>query len=208
MPSERELMERFGVGRPAVREALSSLANKGLIKISHGERARVREITAQSIISQVDLSAKLMLSGSAESLEKFKNARIFFEQGLVRVAAKNATPEDVAGLRKLLDLQKKNLGNSAGFIKSDMALHVAIAKIPRNPIFPAVAEAMLGWLEAYHTEMLIWTGQENFTLEEHAEIIDAIAAADPVRAEEAMIQHLERSRSLFAIKNHSTATDS
>lgn len=208
MPSERELMERFGVGRPAVREALLSLANKGLIKVSHGERARVREITAQSIINQVDLSAKLMLSGSAESLENLKNARIFFEQGLVRVAAKNATPEDVAGLRKLLDLQKKNLGNSAGFIKSDMALHVAIAKISRNPIFPVVAEAMLGWLEAYHTEMLIWTGQENFTLEEHAEIVDAIAAADPIRAEQAMIQHLERSRALFAIKNHSTATDS
>ena len=37
MPSERELMERFGVGRPAIREAMQSLANMGLVEISHGE---------------------------------------------------------------------------------------------------------------------------------------------------------------------------
>lgn len=29
LPSERDLMERFGVGRPAVREALQSLARRG-----------------------------------------------------------------------------------------------------------------------------------------------------------------------------------
>ena len=43
MPSERALMERFGVGRPAIREAMQSLANMGLVSISHGERARVQE---------------------------------------------------------------------------------------------------------------------------------------------------------------------
>ena len=45
MPSERELMERFLVGRPAVREALQSLERLGLIMIRHGERAKVLEPT-------------------------------------------------------------------------------------------------------------------------------------------------------------------
>ena len=35
MPSEHELMERYGVGRPAVREALLTLENIGLISIQH-----------------------------------------------------------------------------------------------------------------------------------------------------------------------------
>ena len=47
MPSERELMERFGVGRPAIREAMQALANMGLVAISHGERAKVLQLTAQ-----------------------------------------------------------------------------------------------------------------------------------------------------------------
>ncbi len=38
-PSERDLMAAFGVGRRAVREALQILGTRGLIAISHGERA-------------------------------------------------------------------------------------------------------------------------------------------------------------------------
>ena len=38
LPSERELMDEFGVGRPAVREALSALARMGLIEVSPGMR--------------------------------------------------------------------------------------------------------------------------------------------------------------------------
>ena len=45
LPSERELMDEFGVGRPAVREALSGLARMGLIEVSPGMRARVCRLT-------------------------------------------------------------------------------------------------------------------------------------------------------------------
>ena len=69
MPSERVLMERFGVGRPAIREAMQALANMGLVNISHGERAKVLQLTAKSLFRQVDLTAKIMLSQSTDSLE-------------------------------------------------------------------------------------------------------------------------------------------
>ena len=54
MPSERDLMERFGVGRPAIREGMQQLSNMGLLTISHGERAKVRYPTAKSLLQQVD----------------------------------------------------------------------------------------------------------------------------------------------------------
>ena len=80
MPSERELMERFGVGRPAIREAMQALAGMGLVAISHGERAKVLELTAQSIFRQMDMTAKMMLAKSSDTLEHLKSARIFFER--------------------------------------------------------------------------------------------------------------------------------
>ena len=120
MPSERELMERYGVGRPAIREAMQALAGKGLVEISQGERAKVLRITAESIIRQVDLPAKLMLSGSSDTLEHLKSARIFFERGMVREAAVRATPEHIAELRALLDKQKESLGDADAFIDADM----------------------------------------------------------------------------------------
>jgi DNA-binding FadR family transcriptional regulator len=204
MPSERELMERFGVGRPAIREAMQAMAGKGLVEISHGERAKVLQLTAKSIFHQVDLPAKLMLAGSSDSLEYLKTARIFFERGMVREAAEKATPKQISELRARLGKQSECLGNSEAFINADMEFHQYLAQISGNPIFAAVSEAMLGWLKAYHTDMLIWTGRENFTLAEHEEIISAIEKGDPDLAERAMIKHLERSRALYAMRHKSS----
>lgn len=200
MPSERELMERYGVGRPAIREAMQALAGKGLVEISQGERAKVLRITAETIIRQVDLPAKMMLSGSSDTLEHLKSARIFFERGMIREAASRATAEQIAELRALLEKQKGSLGDADAFIDADMEFHQCIARISGNPIFAAVSGAMLGWLKSYHTEMLIWTGRENFTLAEHEEIIRAIENGNADLAEKAMIKHLERSRALYALK--------
>ncbi len=199
MPSERDLMERFGVGRPAIREAMQAMAAMGLVTISHGERAKVLELTAKSIFRQMDGSAKIMLSKSAESLEHLKSARIFFERGMVRDAAANAGADGVARLRRLLVVQQQSLGNSDAFIAADMQFHAAIADMSGNPIYAAVSEAMLGWLKEFHTELLIWSGKETFTLAEHKEIIRCVEARDPDAAEKAMVKHLERSRGLYAM---------
>jgi len=197
MPSERELMHRFGVGRPAIREAMQALASMGLVAISHGERAKVLKLTAESILRQVDGAAKIMLSSSKDSLEHLKTARIFFERGMVREAAERATPADISALESILDRQRGLLGDADGFIDADMELHKKIAAISGNPIYAAVSAAMLGWLKEYHTEMLIWTGKEKYTLAEHQKIIERIAAGDPDGAEREMIKHLERSRALY-----------
>lgn len=52
LPSERELMEMFDVGRSSVREALFSLQRKGLLKINRGDRPRVIEPEPARLISE------------------------------------------------------------------------------------------------------------------------------------------------------------
>jgi GntR family transcriptional regulator, sialic acid-inducible nan operon repressor len=198
MPSERVLMERFGVGRPAIREAMQSLANMGLVVISHGERAKVLELTARSLFKQVDLTANIMLSQSADSLEHLKSARIFFERGMAREAAAKASASDIADLQAILEQQHSSLGRADEFISADMRFHTRIAEISGNPLYVAVSEAMLAWLKQYHTDMLIWTGKEKFTLVEHREILGAIAGNDVDGAEAAVLKHLERSRALYS----------
>ena len=198
MPSERELMERFGVGRPAIREAMQALAGLGLLTINHGERARVCALTARAVTQQVDVAARIMLATSPGSLDQLKEARAFFERGMAREAANRASEADLAALRGLIDAQRAALGDAETFIAADMAFHAAIAAISGNPIFTAVSEAMLGWLKQFHTELLIWSGKENHTLAEHGTIVAAIAGRDADAAERAMERHLNRSAALYA----------
>ncbi len=197
MPSERDLMERFGVGRPAVREALQSLDTMGLISISHGERARVSALTADTVIRQIDAVARLMLSASPDNLEHLKQARRFFEIGMVRLAAAKATGADISELRRLIERQREALGNAEAFIAADIAFHRKIASLSGNPIFAAVSDAMLSWLFNYHADLLLWSGAETKTLAEHTVIVDRLATGDEEAAADAMGIHLDRSDLLY-----------
>jgi DNA-binding FadR family transcriptional regulator len=197
MPSERDLMERFGVGRPAVREALHSLDTMGLISISHGERARVATLSAETAIHQIDGVARLLLSSDPDNLGHLKAARRFFETGMVRIAAARARPTDIGDLRALVMQQREALGDAEAFISADIAFHRRIAEMSGNPIFVAVCDAMLNWLFTYHTDLLLWAGAEATTLAEHDEIVGFVAQGSADAAADAMARHLDRSATLY-----------
>jgi len=201
LPSERELMARFGVGRPAVREALQTLEKMGLIAINHGERARVTRPTAGDMISRIDHTARHLLATSPQSLEHLKEAREFFEVGMASAAAEKATPEDVEELRLAWQAQQAEKGRDpAAFVAADMNFHTRIAAVSRNTVFEAVSRAMLQWLSHYHSGLLHWQGHEQITLDEHRHVLERIAAHDPIGAAEAMRIHLRRSNPTYRPK--------
>ncbi|MBZ9558779.1 MULTISPECIES: transcriptional regulator NanR [unclassified Modicisalibacter] len=200
LPSERQLMEMFGVGRPAVREAMQSLERVGLVSIHHGQRPTVTMPTASGLLSQIELTARHMLSSSPESLEQLKEARAFFELGMVARAAQKASAADIERLEALVEAQRAQLNVDAGaFIKADMAFHVAIAEMTGNPIFVAVSHAMLNWLANFHASALHWKGNEHVTLEEHQQIVAAMAAGSAAEATRAMRAHLDRAGQLYQL---------
>ena len=197
LPSERDLMERYGVGRPAIREALQSLERSGIITITHGERARVAVPTADQLVAQIARGAQHLLRMQPGSLEHLKEARLFLEIGLARLAAQRA---DEAGLRLLqerLEEHQRSTTRLEEFVGRDMAFHRQIAVMTGNPIFTAIVEAMFGWLSAYYRTLVRAPGAESLTLAEHQRIFDAIAARDPAAAESAMRDHLTRANTLY-----------
>lgn len=198
LPSERDLMERFGVGRPAIREALQSLQIKGLITIAHGERSRVNELSAALAVEQMNEVARLLLSAEPENLDHLKEARRLFETGVVRIAAQRATADDVADLAALIEEQESHVDDPQAFIATDMRFHARIAAMAGNPIIATVSEAMLRWLREYHTAILHWSGKETVTLAEHRRIVERIADGDGDGAVAEMGRHLDRSAALFA----------
>lgn len=197
MPSERALMERFNVGRPAVREALQTMANKGLITIAHGERSRVNKLTPGIAFDQVDDIAKLLLSTEPSNLENLKQFRKILEAGSIQIAIKNCTEGGISDLRALVDDQRSKLGQEKAFIEADIAFHVGIAKLTENPLVQAVTQAMLSWLSAYYKPVLHWQGREDTTLLEHAHIVDLMERKDIPGAQKLLHDHLNRSDPLY-----------
>lgn len=199
MPSERALMDTFDVGRPAVREALQSLANKGVISISHGERSKVNKLNATIAIDQVDEIAKLLLSMEPSNLAHLKQVRKILEAGTAEIAAKKCTATDVSELRDLIKEQRANISNDKAFIRADIAFHARIAKITGNPLLEAVTNAMLSWLFDYYRPVLHWSGREETTLLEHERIVDLLEKHDAEGTSRMIVDHLSRSDPLYKI---------
>ncbi|RKR07220.1 GntR family transcriptional regulator [Kushneria sinocarnis] len=203
LPPERELMASYGVGRPAVREAMQQLASMGMITINHGERARVSEVTIQSMIAHFDNTARFLLDESTENIDHLKQARLFFETGMVRMAAERAGEADIARLQALIDEMQQSEHGEA-FIERDMAFHHAIAKLSGNPIFAATAYAMLHWLKDYHTGIVSFRGAEDVSIREHQRIAERLAAHDADGAEQAMRDHLTRASERYRLRSESS----
>jgi DNA-binding FadR family transcriptional regulator len=190
LPSERALMKHFGVGRPAVREALFHLRKMGVVELRSGERARVTRPTPQLVIDALSGTARHMLS-APNGVEQFQAARAFFEVGLVRHAAYFATREDIADFETALENNRKSLGDLDRFQKTDVAFHYVLAVIPRNPIFLAIHTAFAEWLLEQRRTTLA-AGEDQIAFAAHQAILRAVVERNPDRAEKAMKDHLDR----------------
>lgn len=194
---ERELMKQFGVGRPAVREALQLLQSKGLIIVSHGERSKVAKLNASNAFAQIDDVARLLLSQEPSNLENLKQLRRLFEVGVVELAAENCRAADVDALHAIVETQQKHLGDTVTFIQYDIAFHARIAEISGNELLKTVSEAVLSWLFQYHSSLLRCAGRDEITLKEHKQLIVCLAQNDKPGAVKTIKKHIDRSQHLL-----------
>ncbi|MBB5496651.1 transcriptional regulator NanR [Paraburkholderia sp. MM5384-R2] len=197
LPSERELMETYGVGRPAIREALQTLERAGIVEIAHGERARVVVPTAQSLIAQIAVGTMHLLRTQPDMLDHLKSARLFLETGTARMAAERASDADIERLRAKVREQRAALADRDAFVECDMAFHREIALITGNPIYPSIVESIFLWAAEYYRPMVRAPGAEQLTLAEHERIVEAIARHDGEAAAQAMHAHLSRANALY-----------
>jgi GntR family transcriptional regulator, sialic acid-inducible nan operon repressor len=190
LPAERELMERFAVGRPAIREALLSLRQKGLVVLANGERARVSHPDADQLIDALSGAAAVYLA-KEEGVRQFQAARRLFEAATARQAARIAGAQDIARMEAALAANRAARGDTARFETTDVAFHLELVRTVGNPLLTGVHQALVGWLIEQRSVSLTARGAEASAFAAHERIFAAIAAHDPDRAEQEMQKHLD-----------------
>jgi GntR family transcriptional regulator, sialic acid-inducible nan operon repressor len=190
IPSERELMEHFGVGRSTVREALFSLQRKGLLTARAGAAARVTKPTPQTIVSDLSGAARHFLN-QPNGVRHLQHARALLEIGLAREVALRASDDDLSTLSEALEGNRSAIeGSQKAFEHSDLMFHYALAMIAHNPIFTSLNHALNEWL-AEQRSMSARAGATRIEVyQQHKAVHDAILARDPAAAQSAMEVHL------------------
>lgn len=190
LPPERELVQRFGVSRSVVREAITSLAQRGLLLARPGYRPIVRRPSYEVAIESLGSFAGHLLHEPGGATALFES-RVFLEASLARHAALHADRNDVEELRSALERNRAAIGDPGEFYLTDVAFHGILYRIPRNPIFPAVHKAYVDWLMSHWAKMDRAADLDRLNFAGHVAILDAIIARDPDGAEEALRRHLQ-----------------
>jgi GntR family transcriptional repressor for pyruvate dehydrogenase complex len=196
LPSEKLLAERFGVGRPSVREALFLLQQKGFVDITSGTRARVTTPTDSMLTGQLAGFIK-RIAATPQGQTQMEQARLLFEAGAAWQAAQLATDEDIARLKKALDANVASMSHIAEFIRTDVAFHYELTAITKNPIFATVHEILVEWLLDQRTTTIHMPDADRFSVRDHTSIYEAVAARDPMRAYHEMASHLRLISQLY-----------
>ena len=98
LPAERELMEDFGASRTVIREAISTLSNRGLIESKPRFRPIVRKPDFGTVLHATGNIVQHLLTEHG-GIKNLYDSRVFIERGLVRDAAISATKDDIADLK-------------------------------------------------------------------------------------------------------------
>jgi GntR family transcriptional regulator, sialic acid-inducible nan operon repressor len=200
IPSERDLMKMFGVGRPAIREGLFSLQKMGLLSVGSGSRARVTMPTAAKLVQSLSGAARLFLV-QPNGVRHLQDARLLFEVALARQAASKATVDDIQKLEAALEENRRALDDPT-FGRTDVAFHYVIAEIPKNPVFTAICEALVEWLVEQRRIALENPGANQKAYRAHQRIFKAISEKDSDGAAAAMRDHLDDvARLYWAVRN-------
>lgn len=189
LPSERHMVEQFGVSRITVREALAELERSGLVVQHPGARTKVRLPDSASMVELLSSAASLHLARPG-GVRYFQEVRTLVETGVTQMAAEKTSHDRVADLRAALADNEDSLGDVARFAATDIAFHAAICAILDNPILSGFYLAFDRWLSELRRKTLAVEGQMQTAFEAHVAIFRAIEARDPATAQDAMRGHL------------------
>ena len=174
--TELKLVDQLGVSRTPIREALRRLEQERLIEDT-GKGSRVVGITE-------------------EDLEDIMNIRQRIEGLAAYYAAKNMTPEGLAELTHIVDLQDfyYDKGDAEQLRQVDEQFHDLICYLSKRTVIMDTLIPLHRKTRRYRRiSMEDWSRTVN-TRKEHKAIFDAMASGDAELAESLMAKHIENAK--------------
>ncbi|PNH90646.1 GntR family transcriptional regulator [Vibrio diazotrophicus] len=191
--SEPELAKRFEVSRGPLREALMRIEGLGLIE-------RIPHVGAR------------VIQFSSEKLVELYAVREALEGMAARLAARNITEIEIAGLETLLSTHSAHIdqvdGASYFHQQGDFDFHYRIIKASRNSqLVSLLCDELYHLLRMYRYQSPRAQSRPVEALDEHKFILQAIRNRDEELAEMLMRRHISRSRRLIEQQILSEAKD-
>jgi DNA-binding FadR family transcriptional regulator len=179
LPSEMEISQKLSVSRGSVREAMKILSAYGIVNIKRGDGTYIAN-TIDNILFD-PLLFKLIVN--SKNINELRELREMIELGIIKLAIKNATEEDIMSLEKSYEFTRKELDkedlNDEVIIENELMFHTALGKATGNKLIQTIYNFVLD----LYIPIKIFAKE---ALSSHRPIIDAIINKDIKAGEDAI----------------------
>jgi GntR family transcriptional repressor for pyruvate dehydrogenase complex len=185
LPPERELVKKFGVSRPSLREALNSLVAMRFLEVKT-KRTFVKSVTSERIQDPLSLLIKTDTQKIFDLIEVRKGIEVWSAFH----AAQRVTEEDIKRLESIIKEMKKAFDEGRSWEKQDADFHLALAQTTHNTIQTHIMSTIYDLLR--ESVARVFTDQEKIKklLHQHYRIFNAIKNHSPDKARERTLEHL------------------
>jgi GntR family transcriptional repressor for pyruvate dehydrogenase complex len=191
LPPERELAAQLGVSRNILREAISTMVQKGLLEVRQGSGTYVASPSIELLRDSLSFFVRFSASGLYDLLE----ARFALEVQIADLAARRSTPEDVSRIAACYEDLKGAVDDPDRYIEADIRFHAALARAAKNEILLLLLDSIRG---AMRENVRVLVTRHPHAVEDamyfHQRINQAIQQGSAVEAREGMRMHLESVR--------------
>src|SRR5579859_4186120 len=186
IPSERELMRAFGVGRSTIREAVNGLAMLGVLEIRHGQGAFVADPLAG--VSPPNAIAGALAQGITRDLFE---ARHLVEAYVARLAAERRTEADLLEIGQALADHRAAIQAGTPAVEASVRFHVKIGEAAHSEVLASFVNSFVEIMTERGPILEEQNGYREWEIEQHSLVFEPIRDGDPDLAQERMRTHLE-----------------
>ncbi|HZC07135.1 MAG TPA: FadR/GntR family transcriptional regulator [Ktedonobacterales bacterium] len=187
LPPERELALSFGASRTAVREALKTLAQMGLVDMRPGRGTVVTDNTSAAMRSSLGLMLRVNHLHSPNALVELRE---IIEPEIAALAAERATDAHIAALRDAVEMMERSLQRADVYIEADTEFHRTLALATRNPLIISLVDSIVALLAEQRSLIFSVPGGPERGQVFHRTLLEAVERRDIELARTAMRAHL------------------
>lgn len=133
LPTETALAREMGVARSTVREAIKRLESQNILTVRHGAGSFV---TDQPGLADDPLGLDFIEDKERLAFDLLE-VRNIIEPAIAALAARHATPEDIAEMESLYNLMEYHILHGQDYLDEDMKFHRTIARASGNLVAPS-----------------------------------------------------------------------
>ena len=188
LPPEPELCSRFGFSRIVIREAIKSLAAKGLIEVTRRVGTLVLEPTRWNLFDPDIIAWRAQSAVFDPTLSRdLMEIRRIIEPAAVRMTALRASDEDRRNLRSAYMAMARAVAGKGDYVKADLSFHTIILSACGNQFVRQMQDAMAALLRVNFDVITTKPGGPAHSLPLHEALCEAIERGDADAAEQAAL---------------------